>query len=300
MVTAAPILMDTRPPASSSDKAPEEKTAVRPPTVSVPLGAAPGTAGASPDTTLIDIEQVDFFYGDTQALADINLKIDFKKVTAFIGPSGCGKSTLLRCLNRMNDLIDGTRVARGRIKIRGVDIYQSDVDVIELRKRVGMVFQKSNPFPKSIYENITYGLRLQGRSNKAELDAIVEKSLRGAALWDEVKDRLDTSGLGLSGGQQQRLCIARAIAVEPEVILMDEPCSALDPVATAKVEELIQSLRDKFTIVIVTHNMQQAARCSDKTAFFYLGRLIEYAETRNIFTNPTNPQTEAYVSGRFG
>jgi phosphate transport system ATP-binding protein len=221
-------------------------------------------------------------------------------VTAFIGPSGCGKSTLLRCFNRMNDLIEGTRVARGTIKIHGVDIYQPDVDVIELRKRVGMVFQKSNPFPKSIYENITYGLRLQGRNKKSELDEIVERSLRGAALWDEVKDRLDQSGLGLSGGQQQRLCIARAIAVEPEVILMDEPCSALDPVATAKVEELIQELRTRYSIVIVTHNMQQAARVSDRTAFFYLGKLIEYADTRDIFTNPANPQTEAYVSGRFG
>jgi phosphate transport system ATP-binding protein len=282
--------MDTRPPAP----------AVRPPTVGAPAAASTAALDTAADATLIAIEQVDFFYGATQALADINLRIDEKKVTAFIGPSGCGKSTLLRCLNRMNDLIDGTRIARGTIKIRGVDIYQRDVDVIELRKRVGMVFQKSNPFPKSIYENITYGLRLQGRTNKAELDGIVEKSLRGAALWDEVKDRLDTSGLGLSGGQQQRLCIARAIAVEPEVILMDEPCSALDPVATAKVEELIQSLREHYTIVIVTHNMQQAARCSDKTAFFYMGRLIEYAGTRNIFTNPANPQTEAYVSGRFG
>ena len=200
----------------------------------------------------------------------------------------------------MNDLIEGTRVSGGKIKIRGVDIYDPTVDVIELRKRVGMVFQKSNPFPKSIYENITYGLRLQGRSNKADLDAVVEKSLRGAARWDEVKDRLNSSGLGLSGGQQQRLCIARAIAVEPEVILMDEPCAALDPIATVKVEELIQSLRERFTIVIVTHNMQQAARCSDKTAFFYMGKLIEYADTRNIFTKPSNPQTEAYVSGRFG
>jgi phosphate transport system ATP-binding protein len=290
MVISAPILMDTRSPAPT----------VRPPTVSAATTSMPGGAAAAVANTLIDIEHVDFYYGATQALADINLKIDDKKVTAFIGPSGCGKSTLLRCLNRMNDLIDGTRVAQGTIKIRGVDIYLPDVDVIELRKRVGMVFQKSNPFPKSIYENITFGLRLQGRTNKSELDAIVEKSLRGAALWDEVKDRLDTSGLGLSGGQQQRLCIARAIAVEPEVILMDEPCSALDPVATAKVEELIQQLRDRFTIVIVTHNMQQAARCSDKTAFFYMGRLIEYADTRDIFTKPSNPQTEAYVSGRFG
>ena len=235
-----------------------------------------------------------------QAVERVSMSVEPGQFVSLIGPSGCGKSTLLRCLNRMNDLIDGTRVARGSIKIRGIDIHRRDVDVIELRKRVGMVFQKSNPFPKSIYENITYGLRLQGVSNKARLDEIVEKSLRGAALWDEVKDRLHASGLGLSGGQQQRLCIARAIAVEPEVILMDEPCSALDPIATAKVEELIHELKTRFTIVIVTHNMQQAARCSDKTAFFYMGRLIEYADTQTIFMNPGNPQTEAYVSGRFG
>ena len=264
------------------------------------IRAATVGAPALASSTLIDIEHLDFFYGTTQALNDVSLKIDDHKVTALIGPSGCGKSTLLRCLNRMNDLIDETRVARGTVKIHGVDIYQRDVDVIELRKRVGMVFQKSNPFPKSIYENITYGLRLQGMSDRGKLDEIVEKSLRGAALWDEVKDRLHASGLGLSGGQQQRLCIARAIAVEPEVILMDEPCSALDPVATAKIEELIQELRTQFSIVIVTHNMQQAARVSDRTAFFYLGRLIEYADTRDIFTNPANAQTEAYVSGRFG
>jgi phosphate transport system ATP-binding protein len=200
----------------------------------------------------------------------------------------------------MNDLVDVARIKRGHIKIRGHDIYHSDVDPIQLRKRVGMVFQKSNPFPKSIYENITYGLRIQGVTNKSRLNEVVEKSLRGAALWDEVKDRLHESGLGLSGGQQQRLCIARAIAVEPEVILMDEPCSALDPIATAKVEELIHELKRDFTIVIVTHSMQQAARCSDKTAFFYMGRLIEYAPTQTIFMNPSNPQTEAYVSGRFG
>jgi phosphate transport system ATP-binding protein len=260
----------------------------------------------SPNSALLrpaiiaDISQVDFHYGSTQALHDVTLGIEEKKVTALIGPSGCGKSTLLRCLNRMNDLIEGTRVSRGTIRIHGVDIYQRDVDVIALRKRVGMVFQKSNPFPKSIYENITYGLRLHGIRDKSRLDAIVEKSLRGAALWDEVKDRLDDNGLSLSGGQQQRLCIARAVAVEPEIILMDEPCSALDPVATAKVEELIQELRAQYTIIIVTHNMQQAARVSDRTAFFYLGRLIEYADTRDIFTNPANPQTEAYVSGRFG
>jgi phosphate transport system ATP-binding protein len=249
---------------------------------------------------IIEIEHVDFFYGATQALRDISLTIDEKRVTALIGPSGCGKTTLLRCLNRMNDLIEGTRIERGSIKIRGVDINGAEVDVIELRKRVGMVFQKSNPFPKSIYDNITYGLRLQGVNHKARLDEMVEKSLRGAALWDEVKDRLHTNGLSLSGGQQQRLCIARAIAVEPDVILMDEPCSALDPLSTSKVEELIRELKERFTIVIVTHNMQQAARVSDKTAFFYLGRLIEYADTRTIFMNPANPQTEAYVSGRFG
>ncbi len=289
MVTAVIPLMTTRPPSAFAR--------------SSALSANSPASRLSPAVTpevLVAIDHVDFFYGATQALNDICLQVEAKRVTAFIGPSGCGKSTLLRCLNRMNDLIEGTRLSRGTIKIHGVDIYQRDVDVIELRKRVGMVFQKSNPFPKSIYENITYGLLLHGRHEKKHLDEIVERSLRGAALWDEVKDRLHTSGLGLSGGQQQRLCIARAIAVEPEVILMDEPCSALDPVATAKVEELIQDLRSRYTIIIVTHNMQQAARCSDRTAFFYLGKLVEYADTRDIFTNPTNPQTEAYVSGRFG
>ena len=249
---------------------------------------------------LIDISALDFFYGSTKALHGVDLKIDANRVTAFIGPSGCGKSTLLRCLNRMNDLIEGTRIGAGSIRIHNVDIHGPDVDVIELRKRVGMVFQKSNPFPKSIYENIAYGLRLQGIKNKSTIDGIVEKSLRGAALWEEVKDRLHASGLGLSGGQQQRLCIARAIAVEPEVILMDEPCSALDPLSTSKVEELIHELKKQYTIIIVTHNMQQAARCSDKTAFFYLGRLVEFDATSKIFMSPSNPQTEAYVSGRFG
>ena len=269
------------------------------PTTRAPIvpAARPAT---SPARTIIDIENLDFYYGAKQALFDINLKLDDKRVTAFIGPSGCGKSTLLRCFNRMNDLIDGTAIKRGSIKINDINISRSDVDPIELRKRIGMVFQKSNPFPKSIYENITYGLRIQGIKNKGRLDEVVEKSLRGAALWDEVKDRLHESGLGLSGGQQQRLCIARAIAVEPEIILMDEPCSALDPIATAKVEELIHELKTRYTIVIVTHSMQQAARCSDKTAFFYMGKLIEYADTRTIFMNPSNPQTEAYVSGRFG
>jgi phosphate transport system ATP-binding protein len=268
-------------------------------TGAAPSAAAPNGTAPAP-RALIEIDDVDFCYGTSQALHDITLNINEREVTAFIGPSGCGKSTLLRCLNRMNDLIDGARVTTGQIRIDGVDIHDRRVDPIELRKRVGMVFQKSNPFPKSIYENITYGLRIQGVKNKARLDEVVEKSLRGAALWDEVKDRLHQSALGLSGGQQQRLCIARAIAVEPEIILMDEPCSALDPIATAKVEELIHELKSRFTIVIVTHNMQQAARCSDRTAFFYLGRLIEYAETRTIFMNPSNPQTEAYVSGRFG
>jgi phosphate transport system ATP-binding protein len=270
------------------------------PPAPVPTAAAPASVPAAGRDILIDIDRVDFHYGATQALHGISLQLEANQVTAFIGPSGCGKSTLLRCLNRMNDLVDGARVTAGAIRIHGIDIHRPDVDVIELRKRVGMVFQKSNPFPKSIYENITYGLRLQGLRDKTRLDEIVEKSLRGAALWDEVKDRLHASGLGLSGGQQQRLCIARAIAVEPEIILMDEPCSALDPIATTKVEELIHELRRKYTIVIVTHNMQQAARCSDRTAFFYLGRLVEYADTRTIFMNPANPQTEAYVSGRFG
>ena len=287
---------------ASLPKPAASETPLPKPPATAPAAAAGRGAGqpAPAGRPIIDVDQVDFCYGEHKALHGISIKIEEKKVTAFIGPSGCGKSTLLRCLNRMNDLIDGTRVAAGSIKIRGVNINSPEVDVIELRKRVGMVFQKSNPFPKSIYENIAYGLRLQGVNDKARLDAVVEKSLRGAALWDEVKDRLHLSGLGLSGGQQQRLCIARAIAVEPEIILMDEPCSALDPIATAKVEELIQELREKFTIVIVTHNMQQAARCSDHTAFFYMGRLIEFGETRNIFMNPTNPQTEAYVSGRFG
>jgi phosphate transport system ATP-binding protein len=292
MLVATPSLspMETRLPPSQF-----------PPAVASSVAGGIKDAADSPVIApIIDIQNLDFFYGQTQALQDITLQIQEKRVTAFIGPSGCGKTTLLRCLNRMNDLIDGTRIGRGTIKINGVDIHRPDVDVIELRKRVGMVFQKSNPFPKSIYENITYGLRIAGVKNRARLDEVVERSLRGAALWDEVKDRLHQSGLGLSGGQQQRVCIARAIAVEPEIILMDEPCSALDPLATAKVEELIHELKTQYTIVIVTHNMQQAARCSDRTAFFYLGRIVEYDDTRTIFMNPANPQTEAYVAGRFG
>src|SRR5882724_364149 len=248
---------------------------------------------------ILSIEHLSLWYGAKQALNDISLAIPEKKITAFIGPSGCGKSTLLRCINRLNDLVDGVSI-EGEIRFEGGNIQDPQVDINLLRKRIGMVFQKSNPFPKSIYENVAYGPRIQGINKKRELDEIVETSLKGAALWDEVKDRLHESALGMSGGQQQRLCIARAIAVEPEVILLDEPCSALDPIATARVEELIHSLKREFTIVIVTHNMQQAARCSDRTAFFYLGKLIEYADTRTIFMNPANPQTEAYVSGRFG
>src|SRR5271170_5861721 len=270
------------------------------PTQAATSSALPEKASRLDAPAIIDINNVDFHYSQTKALHGINFPIREKLVTAFIGPSGCGKSTLLRCLNRMNDLIDGTRIGAGSIKISGVDINDPSVDVIELRKRVGMVFQKSNPFPKSIYENIVYGLRLQGVRDKARLDETVERSLRGAALWDEVRDRLHTSALGLSGGQQQRLCIARAIAVEPEIILMDEPCSALDPIATVKVEELIHQLKQNYTIVIVTHNMQQAGRCSDVTAFFYMGRLIEMDATEKIFTNPSQKQTEDYISGRFG
>ena len=271
---------------------------IAPTTPSAPaVPSKPPVPAAEP---IVEIDKLNFFYAEKQALFDVSLAIPEKQVTAFNGPSGCGKTTLLRCLNRMNDLVDVARIGGGEIRIDGINIYDPRVDVIELRKRVGMVFQKSNPFPKSIYENIAYGLRLHGIKGKARLDEIVEKSLRGAALWDEVKDRLHDSGMGLSGGQQQRLCIARAIAVEPDVILMDEPCSALDPIATAKVEELIHELKNKYTIVIVTHNMQQAARVSDQTAFFYLGKLIEFAGTQKIFMNPSNPQTESYVSGHFG
>jgi len=263
--------------------------------------AVPGASGgpAVSGVPLIQTENLSLFYGQAKALKEISLTIPEKLVTAFIGPSGCGKSTFLRCFNRMNDLIDSVRI-EGSVKIGSHDIYAADVDVIELRKRVGMVFQKSNPFPKSIYENIAYGLRLHGIKSKSELDVIVERSLRGAALWDEVKDRLQSSALGLSGGQQQRLCIARAIAIKPEIILMDEPASALDPIATARIEELILELKKDFTIVIVTHNMQQAARISDFTAFFYIGSLIEFDTTSKIFTNPAQQQTEDYVTGRFG
>ena len=247
----------------------------------------------------IVIKDVNLSYGDNHVLHDISMDIEDRRATAFIGPSGCGKSTLLRCLNRMNDLIDDVKIS-GEIKVKGIDVNAPATDVIEVRRRVGMVFQKSNPFPKSIYENVVYGLRIAGINDKATLDEACERSLRGAALWDEVKDRLGESGLGLSGGQMQRVCIARAIAVEPEVILMDEPCSALDPIATLKIEELIYSLKEKYTIVIVTHNLQQAARVSDRTAFFWLGRLVEYGPTPDMFTAPRDKLTEDYITGRFG
>jgi phosphate transport system ATP-binding protein len=261
--------------------------------------ALPPEDDSTRNTSLIVTENLSLYYGEAKALKSISMSIRERMVTAFIGPSGCGKSTLLRCFNRMNDLIDHVRL-EGTVRIGGQAIHNRDVDVIELRKRVGMVFQKSNPFPKSIHENIAYALRLHGMKDKAELDEAVEQSLRGAALWDEVKDRLHSSALGLSGGQQQRLCIARAIAIQPEIILMDEPASALDPLATGRVEDLILDLKKDFTIVIVTHNMQQAARISDYTAFFYLGELIEYDTTNKIFTNPAKKQTEDYITGRFG
>lgn len=247
----------------------------------------------------MSVSDLRLFYGEKQALHGVSLNIPRRQVVAFIGPSGCGKSTLLRCFNRMNDLVDGCRI-EGQILLDGKDIYDRKVNVAQLRRRVGMVFQKPNPFPKSIYENVAYGLRLHGVNNRAQLDEAVEKSLRGAALWDEVKDRLDTSGLSLSGGQQQRLVIARAIALEPEVLLLDEPCSALDPIATAKVEELLHELKSRFTIVIVTHNMQQAARVSDFTAYMYMGKLIEYSPTIDLFTKPARKETEDYITGRFG
>jgi phosphate transport system ATP-binding protein len=251
------------------------------------------------DKPVLSAEALSLWYGDSKALDAISLEIPEKRITAFIGPSGCGKSTLLRCFNRLNDLVDEVRI-EGRLRFHGTDLYAPEVDVPTLRTRIGMVFQKSNPFPKSIFENVAYGCRIQGMNRRSELEEIVERSLRGAALWEEAKDRLDESALGLSGGQQQRLCIARAIAVEPEVILLDEPCSALDPIATAKVEELMSELKDHYTLVIVTHNMQQAARVSDYTAFLYLGRLIEHGETSRLFVKPARKQTEDYITGRFG
>jgi len=258
---------------------------------------------------VFDVQDVEVFYGSFRAVHDVTMKIHEKQITAFIGPSGCGKTTMLRAFNRMHDVIPGARVA-GKLSYHGVDLYGPDVSATEVRRRVGMVFQKPNPFPKSIYDNVAFGPRVNGITKKAELDAIVEKSLRSAALWDEVKDRLRNSALGMSGGQQQRLCIARTIAVEPEVVLMDEPCSALDPIATARIEELMRRLKDHFTIVIVTHNMQQAARVSDRTAFFTAeldatndqrtGTLVEYDATARIFSNPSDERTENYITGRFG
>ncbi|MEW5948104.1 MAG: phosphate ABC transporter ATP-binding protein PstB [Thermodesulfobacteriota bacterium] len=244
-------------------------------------------------------EGLNFFYGPVQALHDISIRIPPYKVTAFIGPSGCGKSTFLRCLNRMNETIAGVRI-EGKVFIDGHDIYDRSVDVVDIRRRIGMVFQKSNPFPKSIFDNVAYGLRIGGLKDRNKLAEIVEKALIDAAIWDEVKDRLQESAMGLSGGQQQRLCIARALAVEPEVLLMDEPASALDPIATQRIEELIHQLKEKYTIIIVTHNMQQAARVSDITAFFYLGRIVEVDDTETMFTRPKLKQTEDYITGRFG
>ena len=260
----------------------------------------PETASSSSDKTKVTARKVTVHYGEKQALFDVDLDIRQNEVTALIGPSGCGKSTFLRCINRMNDVIDGCRVG-GSLCIDDADIYHPRVDTVLLRKRVGMVFQKPNPFPKSIYDNVAYGPRIHGvASGKQDLDAIVQSSLERAGLWNEVKDRLDGPGTGLSGGQQQRLCIARAIAVNPEVILMDEPCSALDPIATAKIEELIDELRGSYTIVIVTHSMQQAARVSQRTAFFHIGYLVEVGDTEQIFTNPTDERTNDYITGRFG
>ena len=262
----------------------------------------PTHAEASVSNTGIKVtaRNVQVFYGDTHAIRDVSVDIEDKTVTAFIGPSGCGKSTFLRCINRMNDTIDICRV-EGEITLDGENIYDPRIDPVQLRAKVGMVFQKPNPFPKSIYDNVAYGPRIHGlASNKAELDEIVERSLRRGAMWDEVKDRLTEPGTGLSGGQQQRLCIARAVATEPEVLLMDEPCSALDPIATAQIEELIDELRQNYSVVIVTHSMQQAARVSQKTAFFHLGYLVEYGETGQVFTNPKDPRTESYITGRIG
>jgi len=269
------------------------------PTITLPVPRPSVAASSVAAPPAIEIRQFNLSYGDNHALHDITLDVEAAGVTALIGPSGCGKSTLLRSINRMNDLIDGVTLS-GTLRVQGADIYAPGTDVIEVRRRIGMVFQKSNPFPKSVYENVVYGLRIGGVNDRASLDQACERSLQAAALWDEVKDRLGESGLSLSGGQQQRLCIARAIAVEPEIILMDEPCSALDPIATLKIEELIYALKASYTIVIVTHNLQQAARVSDRTAFFWLGRLVEFGPTADLFTRPQDKLTEDYVTGRFG
>lgn len=286
-----------------NDMSSEQTQSMPPATMKVDVSAVLGDKTKTGGETLsscIDIENLNLFYSkDKQALIDINLTIPKQRVTAFIGPSGCGKSSLLRCFNRMNDLVDDC-VIQGLVSLDGSDIYQKSIDVADLRRRVGMVFQKPNPFPKSIYENVAYGLRIQGINSKRVLDEAVEKSLKAAALWDEVKDRLSDSALGMSGGQQQRLVIARTIAVEPEVLLLDEPASALDPISTLKIEELINELKTDYTIVIVTHNMQQAARVSDFTAFMYMGNMVEFDSTNSIFTNPRQKQTEDYITGRYG
>ena len=263
------------------------------------LGRSTEQLSLADETMTLATENLNLYYGEKQALFNIDMSVPRQKVTAFIGPSGCGKSTLLRCFNRMNDLVDECRIS-GQVLLDNDNIYRSGIDVANLRRRVGMVFQKPNPFPKSIYENVAYGLRIQGVNKKRVLDEVVERSLRSAALWDEVKDRLHENALGMSGGQQQRLVIARTIAVEPEVLLLDEPASALDPISTLKIEELIYELKSKYTIVIVTHNMQQAARVSDYTAFMYMGKLIEFDDTNTLFTNPGNKQTEDYITGRYG
>lgn len=263
------------------------------------LGRSAAELSLADEAITLTTENLDLYYGQKQALFNIGIQVPQQKVTAFIGPSGCGKSTLLRCFNRMNDLVDDCRIS-GRVSLDGENVYRKGIDVANLRRRVGMVFQKPNPFPKSIYENVAYGLRIQGVNKKRILDEVVERSLRSAALWDEVKDRLHENALGMSGGQQQRLVIARTIAVEPEVLLLDEPASALDPISTLKIEELIYELKSKYTIVIVTHNMQQAARVSDYTAFLYMGKLIEFDDTNTLFTNPGNKQTEDYITGRYG
>ncbi|MDP2111192.1 MAG: phosphate ABC transporter ATP-binding protein PstB [Thiobacillus sp.] len=270
-----------------------------PKTHAIKLADLGRTQAEETDEVAIRVENLDLYYGDAQALKNVSMNLPKNRVTAFIGPSGCGKSTLLRCFNRMNDLVEICRVD-GKILMEGKNIYDRDVNVALLRRRVGMVFQKPNPFPKSIYENVAYGLRIMGVNNKSTLDEAVEKALRGAALWNEVKDRLDENGLSLSGGQQQRLVIARAIALEPDVLLLDEPASALDPISTAKIEELVNEMKDQYTIIIVTHNMQQAARVSDYTAFMYMGELIEIGRTNDVFLTPTVKQTEDYITGRFG
>jgi phosphate transport system ATP-binding protein len=285
---------------STLPEAPAVQAANHPVAGPAPAAEAPAALPAAAEEIAFDIKNFSMWYGQRQALMDVTIRVPAKKVTAIIGPSGCGKSTFLRALNRMHELTPGTRI-EGSLRHFGDDLYGPGVEAVAIRRRVGMVFQKSNPFPTmSIAENVLVGLRLNGVRDKEILQTRLEQSLHMAALWEEVKDSLHRPGTSLSGGQQQRLCIARSLAVQPETLLMDEPCSALDPIATAKIEELIQTLREQYTVVIVTHNMQQAARCSDRTAFFYMGRLIEFDDTRKIFTNPGNPQTEAYVSGRFG